>query len=185
MATPQDQHCPSAPRSTRRSRHRALRSIPLACVLAATLLASPALAAPGDGGSSDPRSAHAEAEAKVARIEQQLAEAEETLQRMTVEAEAAGDAARAAEAALATAQEQADAAAAELEEARAAVGETQQDVAALGREAYMGEDRFGDVVALLDSSSPDELLQRATTLEMLGAERVYNHTRQIQATYDH
>jgi murein DD-endopeptidase MepM/ murein hydrolase activator NlpD len=47
----------------------------------------------------------------------------------------------------------------------------QDDVATLGREAYMGEDGFGDVALLLDADGPDALLQQAATMELLGGDR--------------
>jgi murein DD-endopeptidase MepM/ murein hydrolase activator NlpD len=98
--------------------------------------------------------------------------AEETLQRMTIEAEAAGGEALAAQAALAAAQAEANVTATELAEARGALDRSQDDVSTLGREAYMGTDEtFGDVALLLDADSPAELLQQAATLEVLGEER--------------
>jgi murein DD-endopeptidase MepM/ murein hydrolase activator NlpD len=91
---------------------------------------------------------------------------------MTLEAEAASGEALAARAALAAAQAEADAAAAELARAQAAVDTTQAHVSTIGREAYMGSgDAFGDVALLLDADSPTEVLQQATTLQVLGEER--------------
>jgi murein DD-endopeptidase MepM/ murein hydrolase activator NlpD len=132
------------------------------------LVASAAQAAPGD----DPRSAHAAAVADVAAIQARVTEAEQTLQRMTIEAEAASGVALAAQAALATAEAEAAATAAELAAVRGEVGRTQENIADLGREAYMGSgDSFGDVALLLDADSPTEVLQQAATLEVLGEER--------------
>jgi murein DD-endopeptidase MepM/ murein hydrolase activator NlpD len=92
---------------------------------------------------------------------------------MTVEAEAAGEAARAAQAALDEAEATAAATAAELAAVQAAVAQSEDDVATLGRQAYMGNDEtFGDVALLLDADSPTELLQQAATLELLGDQRV-------------
>ena len=115
---------------------------------------------------------HAEAAADVVAVQARVSEAEQVLQRMSIEAEAASGAALAAQAALTTAQAQAIATAAELSAARGAVDRTQEDVADLGREVYMGsDDSFGDVELLLDADSPTEVLQRAATLEVLGEER--------------
>jgi murein DD-endopeptidase MepM/ murein hydrolase activator NlpD len=73
---------------------------------------------------------------------------------------------------LTTAHAAAEATAAELATARGKVAETADDVAALGRESYMGsDDSYGDVALLLDADSPTELLQQATTLELLGDQR--------------
>jgi murein DD-endopeptidase MepM/ murein hydrolase activator NlpD len=115
---------------------------------------------------------HAAAAAEVAAVQARVTEAEQTLQRMTIEAEAASGAALAAQAALTAAHVEATATAAALAAARAEVDRTQEDVADLGREAYMGsDDFFGDVELLLDADSPMEVLQQAATLEALGEQR--------------
>jgi murein DD-endopeptidase MepM/ murein hydrolase activator NlpD len=109
---------------------------------------------------------------QIEQIEERLAAAEDTLERMTIEAEAAGEASRVADAALAEAQAVAAEAAQELEEVRAAVAQSEDDVAEVGRQAYMGsDDSFGDIALLLDADSPTELLQQAATLELLGDQR--------------
>jgi murein DD-endopeptidase MepM/ murein hydrolase activator NlpD len=155
-----------------RLRSRSRRTLLVSALIATSVLAAPAaLAAPGDGTVGGAQAAYDDLREEIARIQAQVSAAEETLQRTTVEAEAAGEATRAAEAALATAEEEAAAAAAELANVRSAVDRTQDDVATLGREAYMGEGRLGSAAALLDSRGPGELLQRAATLELLGAER--------------
>jgi murein DD-endopeptidase MepM/ murein hydrolase activator NlpD len=117
------------------------------------------------------QSAHDAVAAEVARIEQRVRDAEGELQRMTVESEAASDAVLVARSALSAAQAEAAVTAAALAAARAAVEQTQADVAALGREAYMRQDSYGHLGALLDAGSPGELLQQAATLELLGADR--------------
>jgi murein DD-endopeptidase MepM/ murein hydrolase activator NlpD len=149
---------------------RTTRTTLAAGLLAGVLLVTPtAHAAPGD---SDARSAHSKVAAEVAAIQARVTEAEETLQRMTIEAEAASGAALAAQAELDAAQAEATATAAELAAVREQVDRTQDDVADLGREAYMGsDDSFGDVAVLLDADSPTEVLQQAATLEVLGEER--------------
>ncbi len=133
---------------------------------------SPVLAAPED----DVAAAEAAEQALVAevgRIQGEVTAAEEQLQRMTVEAEAAADAALVAQAELAAAQQQAAIAAAELQAARDAVAEAQDEVVELGREAYMGSSsELGDTASvLLDSEGPREVLERAATLDVLGDQR--------------
>ncbi len=112
--------------------------------------------------------------AEVARIQAEVTAAEEQLQRMTVEAEAAADAALVAQAELAAAQEQAAIAAAELQVARDAVTAARAEVVELGREAYMqstGGELGGTAEVLLDSQGPREVLERAATLDLLGDQR--------------
>ena len=110
--------------------------------------------------------------AQVADIETRVRDAEDNLQRMTVEAEAASGAALAAQAQLDSAQQRAEQTAAQLAEVRAAVDRTQDDVAAIGREAYMGGDEaYSKMQMVLDAQGPGELLQQAATLDLLGEER--------------
>ena len=170
MATLHDPHKPARTRCPSRAA-APRRALLVAGLLAASLFGThAAIAAPGSV--SEAQSEHDAAAAEVERISARLAAAEETLERMTIEAEAAGDAARAAQAALAAAQVAAAETAAQLAEVRAAVADSEEDVADLGREAYMGNDEaFGDMALLLDADSPTELLQQATTLEILGEER--------------
>jgi murein DD-endopeptidase MepM/ murein hydrolase activator NlpD len=103
-------------------------------------------------------------------MEQLITAADEVLQRMTVEAEAAADASLVARAELAAAEQRAAESHARLQEAKAAVVVTQADVATLGRESYMRGEAYGPIV-LLGADGPADLLQRAATLEWLGAER--------------
>ena len=172
MATPH--HTVPAHARPSRPRHRARRATLVAGVLTAALLGtSTAHAAPsGRGSVSEARTAHDAAAAEVAAIGARVTEAEQTLQRMTIEAEAASGQALAAQAALAAAQAEADATAAVLAEARGAVEKMQDDVSTIGREAFMGNNEtFGDVALLLQADSPTEVLQQAATLEVLGKER--------------
>jgi murein DD-endopeptidase MepM/ murein hydrolase activator NlpD len=150
-------------------------------IVAGAFLGGPtALAAPADTV-GEARSAYDATAAEVAAIQARVTAAEETLERMTIEAEAASGAALAAQAELVTAQAAATATASELAAARGAVDQTQDEVATLGREAYMGsDDTFGDVAVLLDADSPTEVLQQATTLELLGDER----TEQLEELED-
>ncbi|MFP5372550.1 MAG: murein hydrolase activator EnvC family protein [Actinomycetes bacterium] len=174
MAT--SHHQRSRPAHPPRSRHSS-RPVFLVGLLAVGLLAAElhgtpsASAAPPDRAGAA-RSAHEAAAAEVAAVQSRVTEAENTLQRMTIEAEAASGTALAAQAALAAAQAEAMATAAELAAAQAEVERSQDDVAQLGREAYMGsEESFGDVAILLDADSPTEVLQQAATLEALGEQR--------------
>ncbi len=128
----------------------------------------PAGAAPGDSVIRSERDAVA---AQVEEMEKRVAKADEALQRMTLEAEAAADAVLKSRVDLARAEKEAAETAAALAAAEKAVESMQDDVATLGREAYMGEDAFGEVALLLDSESPGELLQRAATLDLLGENR--------------
>ena len=130
----------------------------------------PAGAAPGSTQSE--QSERDGAAARVEAIEKRVTEAEEALERMTIEAEAAADAVLSSRVELARAEKEADAAAAEFIAAEQAVERMQDDVATLGRDAYIEENRFGDVAILLDAESPEELLQRAAVLELLGEDRV-------------
>jgi murein DD-endopeptidase MepM/ murein hydrolase activator NlpD len=151
---------------------RGVRSAGLvAGLLAGTLFMTPtAVAAPA--GASGARSEHHAVAAEVDAVAARVTEAEETLQRLTHEAEAASGAALAAQAALAAAQIEATTTASELARVRAEVEKSRDDVSALGREVYMGsDDSYGDMQLLLDADSPTELLQQAATLEQLGVER--------------
>jgi murein DD-endopeptidase MepM/ murein hydrolase activator NlpD len=160
---------PAQPLHQRRSRRR----IALVSGLAATaLLFGMPIAVAAPGSVSDARSEQEAAAAQVAAVQARVTEAEQALQRMTIEAEAASGEALTAHAALGTAQAEAAATAAALEEVRASVDQTQDEVSTLGREAYMGSnDNFGDMALLLAADSPGDLLQQAATLEVLGDER--------------
>jgi murein DD-endopeptidase MepM/ murein hydrolase activator NlpD len=168
------QLAPAQPLRPRPPRQRARRvSLVVAAVAAAllTTATTTAHATPAERA-AEAQTAHDAVAAEVAAIAARVAEAEQTLQRMTIEAEAASGEALAAHAALAAAQEEATVTATRLAEARGAVEDTKDDVSTIGREAYMGgEDTFGDVAILLDADSPTEVLQQAATLEQLGQER--------------
>jgi murein DD-endopeptidase MepM/ murein hydrolase activator NlpD len=156
----------TAPRRGLRSPRRAFV---VAAALAGLLAGTPAaLAAPVTPASSEQE----ELTAQVARIQEQVDAAEEQLQRMTVEAEAAADAALVARAELTGAQAEAERTAAELADAQADVVGAEQAIGDLGRRAYMGGDTgYGDIELLLDAQSPTELLQQAATMEAIGDHR--------------
>lgn len=128
-----------------------------------------AVAAPG--GEEAAQSALDAATAEVRRIEGLLAQAEEDVARYTVEAEAAADATAQAQRDLVAAQGAAEAAAAQLAAATAAVEGAREQIADLGRESYMTGDSFGSAAAFLGSNGPEDVLQRAVILDLLGADR--------------
>ncbi len=158
--------CATSPRSRTRAPRRA---VVVAAAVAGLLAGTPVVAgaAPAPAASEQ-----ASLEEQVKAIEEQVKAAEEQLQRMTVEAEAAADAALVARAQLAQGQAEAQRTAAELAVAQADVAGAEEDIAQLGREAYMGaEERYGDLELILDAQSPTELLQQAATMEQLGDHR--------------
>ncbi|WP_299952682.1 M23 family metallopeptidase [uncultured Modestobacter sp.] len=137
-------------------------------------LTSPAaIAAPGDrvAEQNPAQSTLDAANAEIDRVEQLLAAAESELQRLTVLAEAAGEASRLAERELMTAQAAAATTAAELAAAQVATVAARESVADLGRETYMGADSLSNTVTLLEARGPDDLLERAAMLELIGDDR--------------
>jgi murein DD-endopeptidase MepM/ murein hydrolase activator NlpD len=158
----------------RRPRSRAALIAPALAAGAAlmlTLAGPSAHAAPGVPAAPQGQSELAEAEAALRSVQESVATAEETVQRLTVEAEAVADQSLVAQAELLTAQQEADARMAELAAAQASVGQTQGDVAALARQTYMGADAYGSASAFFGAGSPTEVLQRAAMLEQLGDSR--------------
>jgi murein DD-endopeptidase MepM/ murein hydrolase activator NlpD len=127
---------------------------------------------PADAAPASATSERDEVAARVKAIEDRVERAEEALQRMTVEAEAAADAVLRTRVELARADTAASTAADELAAAREDVAGLERDVATLGREAYMGDDALDSLGVLLDSGGPGEVLQRAATLDLLGEDRV-------------
>ena len=157
-------------------RRRRLRT-PLiaATLLAAAFVGTPAAtAAPADDARVEAaRSQHDAVAAEIAALGGRVAEAEQKLQRMTLEAEAASGNALAAQAALDAANQEAEAAEDALFEAEQAVGEAQDEVSEMGRQAYMGggHQAFGDLHLFLHAEGPAELLEQAATLDALGEQR--------------
>ncbi len=162
--------------STTAPRRRRLRT-PLiaATLLAAAFVGTPAAtAAPADDARVEAaRSQHDAVAAEIAVLGGRVAEAEQKLQRMTLEAEAASGNALAAQAALDAANQEAEAAEIALSEAEQAVGEAQDEVSEIGRQAYMGggHQAFGDLQVFLHAEGPAELLEQAATLDTLGEQR--------------
>ncbi len=158
--------CATSPHSRRRTPRRA---VVVAAAVAGLLAGTPVVAGAAPAPAASEQAVLAD---RVAEIEEQVKAAEEQLQRMTVEAEAAADAALVARAQLAQGQAEAERTAAELTAAQAEVAGAEEDIAELGREAYMGaDDRYGDLELLLDAESPTELLQQAATMEVIGDHR--------------
>ncbi|SOC50900.1 Septal ring factor EnvC, activator of murein hydrolases AmiA and AmiB [Blastococcus aggregatus] len=157
-------------------RRRVGLTLATTALLTAALLGAPvALAAPADDARVEAaRTQHDAVAAEIAALGARVAEAEQNLQRMTLEAEAASGNALAAQAALDVANQEAWLAAVALAEAEQAVEKAEDDVAEIGRHAYMGggqKSSFGDVTLLLEAEGPAELLQQAATLDVLGAHR--------------
>jgi murein DD-endopeptidase MepM/ murein hydrolase activator NlpD len=169
LATLHHRAAPTARHASPRSGARRRAGLLVAGLTAAVVVLPlvPAGAAP-----ASERSERDELAARIEAIEDRVERAEEALQRMTVEAEAAADAVLRTRVELARAEEAASSAAEELAVARDAVAGLERDVATLGREAYMGDDELDSLGVLLDSGSPGEVVQRAATLDLLGEDRV-------------
>ncbi|WP_245691775.1 M23 family metallopeptidase [Geodermatophilus telluris] len=150
-------------------------------LLAATLLvgaAGPALAVPAppvnpsDGELADAQAAQDAAAAEVGRLQAELAVAQTELERLAVQAEAAGTAYLAAEEALAQAQAAAAQAAADLQAATEAVDAAIDRIAGFARDRYVNDPALATASALLDSAGPGELVQRAALLEYVADTQV-------------
>jgi murein DD-endopeptidase MepM/ murein hydrolase activator NlpD len=112
------------------------------------------------------------AAAEVGRILGLVAAAEAELERVGIQAEAAGTAYLIAEEALLNAQAAAEQAAAELSVAAAAVARAQTRIATFSRDSYMNGGSLTSPAALLDSEGPGELIQRAALLDYVAANEV-------------
>jgi len=153
----------------------------LAGLLAGALLvggAGPALAAPAppvnpsDEQIADAQGAQDAAAAEVGRLQAELAVAQTELERLALQAEAAGTAYLAAEEALGLAQAAADQAAADLEVATGAVDAALGRIAGFAHDSYVNGATLTTAAALLDSAGPGELVQRAAMLEYVGDTQV-------------
>ncbi|SOC51487.1 Peptidase family M23 [Blastococcus aggregatus] len=176
------QRRPSIPTTARPQarRSRSLRS-GLVAILAGTALvvtAAPALAvppAPPNPSDSEIGAAKAQqdaAAAEVGRIAGLVATAEAELERLGVQAEAAGTAYEAANEALQVAQGKADEAASQLQVAAEAVAAAQVRIAAFSRDSYMQGASMSTSAVLLSATGPAELIQRAAMLDYVGANKV-------------
>jgi murein DD-endopeptidase MepM/ murein hydrolase activator NlpD len=143
----------------------------LATLLTAAVLvvgAAPAAADPvnpSDGEITDAATAQQAAAAEVTRIAGLVTAAEEQLERVQVEAEAAGTAYLAAEEERQLAEKAAAKAARALKEATAAVEAAQLRIADFSRDSYMNGSALTSEMALLDVEGPTELVQKAALLE--------------------
>jgi murein DD-endopeptidase MepM/ murein hydrolase activator NlpD len=149
---------------------RSLRAVLVGIVAGAVLLggATPVLAAPRnptDGELTEAQTQQEQAAAEVGRIAALVAAAESELERVGVQAEAAGTAYLAAEEALTAAQAEADRTAAELAAAAEAVAAAEARIATFSRDSYMNGSTLTTTAALLDSAGPGELIQRAALLD--------------------
>ena len=173
---------PAAPRPglRRPAGRRLLRTVLVGVLAGAALVATstPAFAAPPpppnptDSELGAARSEQEAAAAEVGRISGLVAAAEAELERVGIEAEAAGTAYLIAEEALLTAQAEAEKAAEELAEAAAAVAKAQARIANFSRDSYINGGSLTSSAALLDSEGPGELIQRAALLDYVAANEV-------------
>jgi hypothetical protein len=156
---------------------RSLRAVLVGVVTGAILLAGagPVLAAPRnptDGEINEAQTEQEQAAAEVGRIAALVAAAESELERVGVQAEAAGTAYLAAEEALAAAQAEADRTAAELAAAAEAVAAAEARIATFSRDSYMNGATLTTSAALLDSAGPGELIQRAALLDYVADNQI-------------
>jgi murein DD-endopeptidase MepM/ murein hydrolase activator NlpD len=170
---------PSGRPTVRARRHRTLRAALAGAVVAGVLAATgtPALAAPPprnptDGQLSGAATAVRQTSAEVGRLSGLVAAAEADMEKVSVRAEAAGQAYDAAEAALAEAQTEVERAATGLQQADAAVGAAQERIAVFSHDSYINGGSLTSAAALLDSRGPGELIQRAATLDWVAANQL-------------
>jgi murein DD-endopeptidase MepM/ murein hydrolase activator NlpD len=171
---------PSRPATVRRGIRRArtpLRTALVAVVAGAVLVtaAGPAVAAPHnptDGQLDAAQSQQAAAAAEVGRIRALIAQSGAQLERVQVQAEAAGTAYEIAGEELAQAQQQADRAAVALRVAGQAVSAAEARISTFSRDSYMNGGSMSRESALLDSAGPGELIQRAAMLDYVASNQV-------------
>ncbi|WP_236832888.1 M23 family metallopeptidase [Blastococcus sp. KM273128] len=101
-----------------------------------------------------------------------MAAAEAELERVGIEAEAAGTDYMIAEESLLQAQSVAEQMAAELQAAAAAVSAAEARIARFSRDSYMSGSAASTTAALLDAEGPAELIQRAALLDYVAANEV-------------
>jgi murein DD-endopeptidase MepM/ murein hydrolase activator NlpD len=127
---------------------------------------------PTDSQIGAARSEQDAAAAEVGRIRGLVAAAESELERVGVQAEAAGAAYNLAEEALQQAQARAEQTATELEAAAVAVAGAEARIALFSRDSYMNGGSLTSSAALLDSEGPGELIQRAALLDYVAANQL-------------
>jgi murein DD-endopeptidase MepM/ murein hydrolase activator NlpD len=167
------------PGSSRPAAGRPLRALFAGAVTAVVLLgtAAPALAAPPPPNPSDSQLGTAKSEqdaaaAEVGRIAGLVATAESELEKVEVQAEAAGTAYEQAQEALQQAQDRAAQTAADLQTAAAAVAAAEARIATFSHDSYMNGSNLSTASALLDSAGPGELIQRAALLHYVASNQV-------------
>ncbi|WP_116453445.1 peptidoglycan DD-metalloendopeptidase family protein [Blastococcus litoris] len=139
---------------------------------AAPTLAAPPPPNPTDGQISAAQTEQQSAAAEVGRIAGLVAVAEAELERVGIEAEAAGTAYLLAEEALLQAQSAAERTASELQEAANAVSAAKVRIEQFSRDSYMNGSMLSTTAALLDADGPGELIQRAALLDYVAANEV-------------
>jgi len=167
------------PGSSRPAAARPLRALFAGAVTAVVLLgtASPALAAPPPPNPTDSQLGAAKTEqdaaaAEVGRIAGLVATADAELEKVGVQAEAAGTAYEQAQEELQQAQERAAQTAADLQAAADAVGAAEARIATFSHDRYMNGSNLSTTAALLDSAGPGELIQRAALLDYVASNQV-------------
>jgi murein DD-endopeptidase MepM/ murein hydrolase activator NlpD len=176
------QRRPSGRPSAYRRRCRAVRSALAAAVVVVGVLvaaAGPALAAPAapppnptDQQLGQAATTVQQASAEVGRLSGLVGQAESDLEKVAVQAEAAGQAYDAAQHALEQAQAAAEQARTQLAAATAAVGQSQARIADFSHDSYINGGSLTSVAALLDAKGPGELIQRAATLDWVAANQL-------------
>ncbi len=159
---------------------RTLRTALVGVVAGVALIGSgtPAYAAPPpppnptDGQIGAAQAEREAAAAEVGRIRGLVASAEAELERVGVQAEAAGTAYEAAEEALLEAQAAAERTAGELRAAAAGVAAARERIGTFSRDSYMNGSSLSSSAALLDSEGPGELIQRAALLDYVADNQV-------------
>jgi hypothetical protein len=167
-------------RATTGRRSRTLRTALVGMVAGAALIGAgtPAFAAPPpppnptDGQIDAAQSQREAAAAEVGRIRGLVASAEAELERVGVQAEAAGTAYEAAEEALLEAQSVAEQTASQLRAAAAGVAAARERIGTFSRDSYMNGSSMSGSAALLDSEGPAELVQRAALLDYVADNQV-------------
>jgi murein DD-endopeptidase MepM/ murein hydrolase activator NlpD len=144
----------------------------LVTTAAPALALPPAPPNPTDGEIGAAQAQQDAAAAEVGRVAGLVASAEAELERLGVQAEAAGTAYEVANEALRVAQEEADAAAAQLAVAAEAVAAAQVRIAHFSRDSYMQGGSLTTTAVLLDARGPGELIQRAAMLDYVAADKV-------------
>jgi murein DD-endopeptidase MepM/ murein hydrolase activator NlpD len=171
---------PAVRRPRRPRPGRSVRSALVAVLAGVTVVvsAAPALAVPpapvnpSDGEIGAARSKQDAAAAEVGRIAGLVTAAEAELERVGIQAEAAGTAYEVANEALQVAQGKADEAAALLQQAADAVAAAQVRIAHFSRDSYMSGSTLSGAAALLDAQGPSQLIERAAMLEYVAADKV-------------